>query len=168
MPLIDNGPYITSHLTYDAPINEKTKKIREMFKVDEESGYPEHYLWRGMARLGPYYKPEDTFLKFDPVHPDELVSQKVTLVALTALVVGSIHYCIATYKRRSFLSRLWVPIVGTAGISALQLWLQKKTLERQSSKNAILIDYVRKHPERFGMVHRPKFRECLSIYVPIR
>ena len=167
MPLIEQ-PYVTPILVYDAPVNEKTKQIREKFDVDDKTGYPRHYNWRSMARLGPVYEPQDPFRKFDPYNPDEAISTKVGIVFLSAASAGFIHYVWSNIRSRPYWSNIHIFLGITAGTAGFILWMHNKTLERQNLKNHIYMDYIEKHPERFGPIHRPKLREALGEYIPIR
>lgn len=158
----------TPILVYDAPIDEKTKKVREKFKVDEVTGYPEQYNWRAMARLGNKYTYEDPFLKFNPYNPEEDYSTKVTIGILSFVSCSIIHVGLALYQRRRWWSRPHYLAASTAGLAGGLLWYHEESLKRQGLKNAMILDYVRQHPERFGEIHRPKLREVLFYYVPNR
>lgn len=154
-------------LVYDAPVDEKTKKVREMFDVDEKTGYPKHYNWRGMARLGPDYRPEDPFLKFDKWDEKNGYSGTISLLGILGAGYAGIFYYINT-QRRPWWSKPQY-FIAAFGVSApALLWIRDKTFERQGRKDAIYVDYMRKHPERFETIHRPKLREILFEYVPIR
>lgn len=167
MPLLRSDPSLTPYLIYDAPIDEKTKKIREQFKVDENTGYPEHYNWRNMAKLGPVYRPEDPFLKFEYPEGAEYGTD-ATIFASTGLLA------LLAYKIRSYTLRrpIWSKphyFLGMWGLSfGLGYWGHQKTLERQGMKNAMIVDYVRKHPERFKDIERYKIRQLLFYYTPRR
>lgn len=168
MPLVDTGPYTFPYLRHEAPINESTRKIREMFKVDEETGYPEHYKWRNMAKIGPRYQPQDLFKYIGHHEPERDVSTQVFCIGSS--IVGSIlgHCLVAFMMKRSALQKIyWIPVNATA-VSYLFLWLHDVALKRQNMKNQVYIDYMQKHPERFGEIYRPKIRECMWLYVPTR
>lgn len=169
MPLIDTGPYTAPYLVYDAPANEATKKIRETFKVDEETGYPEYYSWRNMAKIGPRYRPEDLYKYIGHHEPERDISTKVTLISICTIIAGLGHYMYNSwYVRRPLIAKFyWMPI-NTAIFSYCALKFYDMSLRRQYLKNNIYIDYMRKHPERFGEVYRPKLRECLDLYAPTR
>lgn len=168
MPIVEIAPEVTPYLVYDAPVDEKTKKIREMFKVDEKTGYPEHYNWRSVARLGNRYLPQDPFLKFDGHDSKSLISQKVTMGLLFGGAAAFTHYAFSLYLARPWWTRLYIPVFGATVMTGLGLWIQEKTYERQGIRNAITVDYLQKHPERFGEIHRPKVREVLFEHVPVR
>lgn len=168
MPLVQRAPFFSSYLVYDAPLDEKTKEIRKNFDVDEETGYPKHYEWRNLARLGPSYSPADPYLKFDPYDPKTSISTHVTAALIALGSTASAMIFINLKNRRPWWAQSWVPLLGSAVFVALELWIHQKNLGRQSLKNAIIIDYVRQHPERFPPIKRPKMRETLSTYIPIR
>lgn len=168
MPLIHETPDVSSYLVYNAPVNEKTKEIRKMFDVDEETGYPRHYNWRPMARLGPNYKPEDPLLKLGEYDPKEYYSTKITMAGLCAISSIGGHYIISRYMARPFWTRSYQILLYFGAMVGGLFWALDKTLERQGTKNSITIDYVRKHPERFGEIHRPKVREVLLPFWAIR
>lgn len=168
MPVIQDGPYFLPILIHEAPVNEKTKAIRERFKVDEKTGYPEHYNWRAMARLGPEYRPEDLYTKLDPFDPKEEISTQVFLVGATGLGVVGLH-CLTNYYTRK---PMWSGIPRTTILGAVAIWISLKAhdmvLTRQGIKNAIFLDYLKKHPDRFETVKRYKHRELLFDYCPRR
>lgn len=168
MPLVQQNPLEFPILVHDAPVNEKTKEVREMFKVDEKTGYPEQYNWRGLARLGPKYNYEDPFLKFDRQTEEQLISSRVTTIGLLTGFSFAAHWFNQTRLSKKFWSQIYLPVAGSAIFAGLYLYYQKKTLERSYVKNHILMDYARKHPERFGPVERPKVREVLFVYQPCR
>lgn len=168
MTIIDSGPYRYHHLVYNAPINEKTKKIRELFKVDEESGYPEHYKWRSMARLGSKYNPEDPYLKFDPYKKEEYYSTKVVTVALTGFTTLLLHMFFSYNARRPIWSKSYSWLASWAALGYACHWYQEASLTKQAIKNAITMDYAKKHSERFGEIKRYKIRECLYHFHPCR
>lgn len=167
MPLVTTGPYTTSYLVYDAPVDEKTKKLRETFKIDE-SGYPEHYKWRNMAKLGPVYNPEDPILKFTPQSPEAHYSTSVFMAFFTGMTtvgaVGLYNY----FNKTPLWARVHYSLPAWAGFFYIVEWFNKKTDERQYIKNSIIIDYTNKHPDRFGPIKRSKFRETLFEYLPVR
>lgn len=168
MPLVDTGPYTAPYLRYDAPVNESTRNIREMFKVDEETGYAEHYKWRKMAKIGPKYRPEDIYNYIGQHEPERDLSTKVTLISLSAISAVLGHCGFSRYMRRPVLAKFyWMPI-NTAILSYALLKYHDITLRRQYLKNRVYIDYMQKHPERFGEVYRPKLRETLDLYVATR
>jgi len=168
MVIVKESPYLAPYLIHDAPVNEKTKQVRERFKVDEATGYPEFYSWRALARLGPDYKPEDPFLKFDPYNPDEYISTKLTYVTICFVSgVGGMMYINRFIGRPLFFRFGRALVLSTLG-SGMLLWGLQKSMEQQAVKNRIIVDYLRQHPERFGTIHRPKFRELLHIYRPVR
>lgn len=147
-------------------MNEKTKEIRKRFKIDDVTGYPEEYRWRNLAKLGQSYKYEDPFIKFASRQPERDKAQHHFLGSLFALspwMAKGLH-CLLT--RRHFLSRIYIPIIATPIMPAFYLYFHEKSVQRQAMKNGILIDYVRKHPERFGEIYRPKFREVLFEHNP--
>lgn len=166
MPIIEI-PNMTPLLVYDAPLDEKTKKLREQFKIDEETGYPEHYKWRNLAKLGKSYRIQDPFLKFE--YPKEQDYHRSA-----ALAVGAIGGCYMVIKLTSAMSRtpMWAKphwiIGGLAFTLGLSLWIQEKSRERQALKNRSYIEYCEQHPERFTDIKRYKHREALTIYLPRR
>lgn len=162
-------PYTTPILVYDAPVDEKTKKIREMFDVDEKTGYPRHYNWRPMARLGSEYRPQDPFRLFNKYNPDEYIATKVFIVGASILLGGIAQFVTnAIFFRRPF----WVkpyPLIGiSASLAAVTIYGLEATQDRQHKKNQMYVDYMENHPERFGPIHRPKIREILGEYIPVR
>lgn len=168
MPIISKSPYCTSHLVYDAPVDEKTKKLREEFKVDEKTGYPEHYNWRPMARLGRSYKPEDPFVKFDPYNPNEDISTKIAVATVSILTAAGIH-CLTNYLSvRKWYSRPYIFLGSSVALTGSVFWTLEVTQRRQGIRNSIVRDYTKKHPERFGETYRPKLREVLLQYYPCR
>lgn len=168
MPIVDTGPYTAPFLLHNAPINESTKKVREMFKVDEETGYPEHYKWRKMAKLPPRYRPEEVFEYLGKYEPEREISTTIFTVFMSGMLTAIAHSINAMFMRRSVLAKMhWIPI-NTALLSGVILWGKGKAHTRQGLKNKIIIDYCKKHPERFGEVYRPKLREVLTWYVPTR
>lgn len=168
MTIVQTSAYTPSYIIYNAPVNEKTKKLREMFKVDDVTGYPEWYHWRAMSRLGQTYNPEDPFYKFNPYDPNEFVSQKVFFVFAAGTLTAGVHYLWNSYNRRPWWSKPYFFPISFAFLTYASMWVQEKTLERQGIKNAIAIDYLKKHPERFGPIYRPKYREILFPYIPVR
>lgn len=169
MPLIQREPGITDpYLVYDAPVDEKTMKVREMFKIDEKTGYPEQYNWRALARLGPVYQPADPYKKFDDYNPAESISTHVTAGLVGAVLAGCGQLYYNHRARRPWWAKSWMPILFIAAFVKTEMYLHQKTLERQSMRNAIAIDYVEKHPDRFPPIRRPKLREVLYGYYPVR
>lgn len=169
MPLIQREPGITApFLVYDAPVDEKTKKVREMFKIDEKTGYPEQYNWRALARLGPVYQPADPFKKFDDYDPKESISTHVTAGLVASFFAGFGQVYFNLRARRPWWSRSYMPVIFVAAFVKIEMFLYQKTVERQSMRNAITIDYVEKHPDRFPPIRRPKLREVLYSYYPVR
>lgn len=167
MPVIEIARSVRPYVVYDAPINEKTVEIRRKFKVDE-SGYPEEYKWRGLAKLGDEYQPEDPFLKFAPCEEKELLSWKVTVIGLSAVMAFAYQAGLAKFLSRPLWSRPWNFLGAFTVLSVTSLYVQKVALRRQAYKDAIYIDYLRLHPERFGPIKRYKFRETLFGHLPIR
>lgn len=168
MPLIQREPYLAPYLVYDAPVDEKTKKLREKFKIDEESGYPECYKWRALSRLGPVYNPADPFKKFDEYDPKRSISTHVGMFIVGAAVSGSVMAFFNLYRRRPWWAKSWVPVLAAFGFLGFQMVLHKQALKRQALKAAITVDYVTKHPDRFPPIKRPKLREVLYMWSPVR
>lgn len=167
MPLLRVSENYLPYLAYDAPVNEQTKKIREMFKVDE-SGYPEHYKWRPMARLGPEYSYTDPFEKLGEYNPDHYISTKVTMIAMVTGASAAFHWFFNIYVGKKFHAKLH-RFVGSTAFALFSLnYMSGKTMERQAQKNHIVVDYVNKHPERFEKIKRYKFREILYEFIPSR
>lgn len=167
MPLIQRENFVTPYLVYDAPVDEKTKKIREMFKIDE-SGYPEHYKWRDISRLGPVYNPADPFRKFDEYDPKTSISTHVAMFIIGATISGAITSCVNVVSGKPWWARGWVPVLGAIGFTGVEMFIHKQALRRQALRNAITVDYVTKHPDRFPPIKRPKMREILYVYSPVR
>lgn len=168
MPIAQDEPITLPYLIYDAPVNEKTLQIRKQFDVDEESGYPRFYHWRPVTRLGSVYKPEDPFYKLSQYDPEIYYSQKALFVCVASLGAFATHFMLSAVCKRPYWSQLHVLFGQIAGFSYLGFWLQDKTIKRAAMKNAVIVDYMRKHPERFGEIKRHKLREILRIYTPIR
>lgn len=166
MVLVQESPYQTEYIIYDAPVNEKTKEIRKKFNIDEETGYPDCYKWRNLARLGRTYKYDDPFVKFDSHSDEKDYSQNVLYASIFGAIPWVYQGARTLLSRRSFFYRIYLPILATPVVPALYFFMHKKSLERQAMRNGILVDYVRKHPERFGEVYRPKFREILFEHSP--
>lgn len=167
MPIIEQGSFITPLLQYDAPVNEKTQAIRDRFKIDE-SGYPEHYKWRGLARLGQSYTYEDAFTKLTPYDPNSNRLAKFNIICLAVGSAALAQYAITAVYTRPFYSKPHYPIGIALTIGYLGKKLHEAALRKQAQKNAIAIDYVKKHPERFEEPrYRPKYREILSVHVGI-
>jgi hypothetical protein len=158
----------TSTLVYEAPVDEKTKEIRKMFDVDEETGYPRAYNWRPLARLGPNYRPEKVYEVIEPYKPEQKLTTNVALVASTAFIVGSVHYFYQKYHARPLWSKPLRSLAIFGVFSTALVYGFEYKLQRDQLKNQIYADYMKKHPERFETVHRPKFREVLFQYTPVR
>lgn len=168
MTIVQNDPYLTPYVVYDAPVNEKTRKIREMFDVDEKTGYPRHYSWRPMAQLGPEYSYMDPFTKLGRYNPDEYICQKVTMYSLGIGANVAVHWWINYLSGKKFHARLWRLFIATGSLLGAMSWTMEKTLQRQAQKNHLMMDYISKHPERFENIKRPKMREVLFYYKPAR
>lgn len=158
----------TSILVHEAPIDEKTKEIRKKFDVDDETGYPRHYNWRPLAKLGPYYRPEKVFEVFEPQKAEERLSTKVALAGALVVPTGFAHFLKQQYYARPIWSKPLPTLFAYVCCVGISWWLYDQKYNRQLLKNQIYADYMKKHPERFETVHRPKFRECLGQYTPIR
>lgn len=168
MPLIDTGPHTCPYIRYNAPVNEATKKIRERFKVDEETGYPEHYNWRSMAKIGPRYRPEDIFKYIGHHEPERELSTWVAYVAFSFGGSAFGHMVVNAYFGRPPIAKCHWVLINTVTLSFLSIWGRARIQKRQGLKNKIYQDYMKKHPERFGEIYRPKLREVLFAYDPIR
>lgn len=168
MPIVEIHHAAEPLLAYNAPVNEKTKQVREMFKVDEETGYPEHYKWRGMAKLGPKFSYEDPYWKFQKHNPDEDLSTKIVILSMINGLCIGVHLFIQYSFGKGLLSQIHRPILTGALCTYGYLKYYERSLERASIKQHIYMDYVRKHPERFGDIQRYKFREIMQVYVPNR
>lgn len=168
MPLIDTGPHSLPYLLYNAPVDEKTMALREKFKVDPKTGYPECYNWRLLSRLGYDYSPEDPFYKFGAYDPNRSMTTRIGGSAFFVAGIMTIHAVRVYYKGHHWLTRAWqVPLASIPTVYFF-LWLHDKTLTRAGRKEAVIVDYVSKHPERFGPIQRAKYRELLWTYTPIR
>lgn len=168
MPIIETGPYTSSYLMYDAPVNEKTKEVRDMFKMDEKTGYPEKYNWRGMAKLGSSYKPSAPFLNFKSYSEEEYYSTKVFIIASMGAASAAGHWYFNYRARRPFYAKPHVFLTMLGVSSFVGLFSLEKTLEREGIKQKMFINYTEQHPERFGEIKRPKFRECLFNFTACR
>lgn len=168
MPLIQIDDTICPYLVYEAPVDEKTKEIRKMFKVDENTGYPEHYNWRPMARLGTEYELWEPFEKLGEFNPEEQISTKVTMAGLVIAASCGMHWMLNFKQGKPWYARIHRIFISSALFYAALGWTAEKTLQRQAQKNHILIDYVKKHPERFEKIRRPKYRESLFEYIATR
>lgn len=158
----------TAILVHEAPLDEKTKEIRKMFDVDEASGYPKAYNWRPLARLGPEYRPEKIFEVVEPYKEEQLISTKILLVSSMAFVTGLAHVVIQRLQARPWWAKPMKSLVAFTASSATLLVYFDYKQKRDRLKQAIYTDYMQKHPERFGTIHRPKFREVLFEYTPCR
>lgn len=167
MPLIYESRFVTPYLVYDAPVDEKTQKVREQFKVDPETGYPEQYNWRNQAKLGPSYKPEDPFIKFQN-KPGETYQDTAEIVIGVTAVSALCHRVISYMFRRPWWSKPHHFLLLAGGGSYASYWAQQKSIERQAMRAAAVVDYARQHPERFGEIKRYKAREVLSYWIPRR
>lgn len=168
MPLVElGGPDFTPILVYDAPVDEKTLKIREQFKVDEETGYPEHYKWRNMAKLGLTFRPEDPFLKFE-YPPEANHIRSASIIIVSALFTGIWHVYSQVNQRRVWWSKPHVFLGYFGVVSGLSLYGQDYFCKYQATKNGMIVDYVRQHPERFNDIRRYKAREVLGHWNPRR
>lgn len=167
MPLIYEQTWLQPYLVYEAPVDEKTKKIREEFKIDEETGYPEKYKWRNLAKLGKSYKPEDPFLKFVS-KPEENYQKVVDMCLFATFTGGLIHYVTSYIMRRPIWAKPHHFLFITGGSLWAAFWFRQKSIERQAEKTAAIIDYARQHPERFGEIQRYKYREVLETWFPRR
>lgn len=168
MVLVDTGPGHSTYIIYDAPVNEKTKKIREIFDMDEETGYPRVYNWCNLAKLGKSFKPEDPFVKFAPRDPKKDYATKVFVGGCLVALPFMCHAINCFYERRNLLNKIYRPFVAAAALPFMGKYLLDLTYDRQAKRNGILVDYIRKHPERFGETYRPKFREVLYAFTPRR
>lgn len=167
MPVIQRDPSLSSYLVYNAPLDEKTKKLREEFNIDEETGYPEQYKWRNMAKLGHTYKPEDPFIKFENDSGYDIGRLNFMLTTSTLLAYLCHHFkCIQ--ESRPVWSRPIQLLVFIAMPAATIYYGHKWSSDRMAKRNGIIVDYLRKHPERFDDVQRYKFREVLHPYYPRR
>ena len=155
-------------LVHEAPIDEKTKEVRKMFDVDEKTGLPKSYNWRPLANLGSNYRPEKVYEIYAPLKPEEKISTQLGLVGSVALVSGTLHYLYSWYQARSVFSKPWYSLAGFAVGAASVLYGYDVILNRRELKNQIYTDYMQKHPDKFETVHRPKYREVLFVYSPIR
>lgn len=167
MPLVYESKWLKPYLVYDAPVDEKTKKIREEFKVDEETGYPEKYKWRNLAKLGSSYKPEDPFIKFEN-KPYENYQSMATFFLIVTATSAVIHYFISSHLRRPVWAKPHHFLGMIGGTCAIAYWSQHKSIQRQAVRTAAVIEYARQHPERFGEIKRYKCREVLSPWFPRR
>lgn len=156
------------YLVYDAPVDKKTLEIRKMFDVDEKTGYPRHYSWRPMAQLGKEYTYDEPFAKLGKFNKEEQYSTQVTMAATGLACAGGIHWFWNYWNGRPAWVRLHNVGVITAAIWGFMFLSQDFTHRRQAVRNNIVVDYVRKHPERFGTIQRPKIREVLTRYDPVR
>lgn len=161
MPIISRGQYIQPYLLYYAPVNEKTKQLREKFEVDEETGYPKAYNWRALARLGQEYDPWDPYLKFDDFDEKAYYAYNLHRYTIAALSSGAIHGALAWWMGYKWYSRPYIFLGLTSLTVFLSQFYQEKTLQRQNMVNAVDVDYLQSHPERFGKIYRPKMRELL-------
>lgn len=134
MPLIENEG-LTPYLVYDAPINEKTRQIRKMFKVDENTGYPENYNWRPMARLGSEYAYTDPFEKLGEYKPEEYYCQKLTMVVGVVASCAGLHWFQNYRQSKQFYAGLHRFVGTSAAMLAILFWAGEKTMQRQSQKN---------------------------------
>lgn len=158
----------TGYLIHEAPVDEKTKKIREQFGVDEETGYQKSYHWRRLAQLPREYRPEVAFEKLSYHNEDEYISTKV-FIGLTMTAFACVgHAWVQMRTAKPLWGRLYrVPLVAIPSTYATIFFLNK-TMERNAMRHAIVVDYLKKHPERFETVYRPKVREVMFFYQPIR
>lgn len=168
MPFIQKFEGHTGFLAYDAPVDEKTKKLRERFNVDEESGYQEHYKWRGLARLGKSYKHEEPFLKLTPYEPESEYGQRVFGHVMATLVTGAALAGARMYQRQTIWMRPQFLVGFMLLANGLVHWGWKHSMTKQAQKTAILIDYCQQHPDRFSEHKRYKMREVLLYWQPIR
>lgn len=161
MPLVSRGQWWAPYFVYHAPVNEKTKELREKFDMDEETGYPRAYNWRNLARLGPEYKPEDPYLKFDDYDEKSYMGYKVYHYSIILAASVSVQLFSAWLYGHKWYSRPYIFAgMGTLGFLLSRFW-REKTLLRQNQLNGIDVEYVTTHPERFGLIYRPKLREIL-------
>lgn len=155
-------------LVYEAPVDEKTKELRKAFDVDEKTGYPRHYEWRRMAKLGNSYRPEDLFETLSGYNKESGYTTKMVLGA-SSIILAVVFQGIARLAlNRPFWSRPQYPIAGAIASYFALDWMHEKTLERAARKNAIYLDYVKKHPDRFEATYRPKLREVLYTQIAHR
>lgn len=161
MPLVSRGPHYQPYFVYHAPVNEKTKELRKKFDMDEETGYPRAYNWRNLARLGQEYRFEDPYLKFNDYDEKSIMGYKVYHYGVAFGVSAAGHLLISYIRGYKWYARPHV-FAGFFGSGCLIAWfLREKTLQRQAMKNGIDVEYAQAHPERFGLIYRPKLREVL-------
>lgn len=153
---------------HEAPLDEKTKEVRKRFNVDEETGYPKEYNWRPLAKLGPTYRPEKIYEVVKPYTREEMYSTNATLIGGMAFVCGSLHYLVQRYYGRKLWSKPWKTLAYFASSTTALYYLIDYKYRRQQLKNEVYADYMKKHPERFDTVYRPKVREVLFQYTPCR
>lgn len=167
MPLVSRGQWFTPYFVYHAPVNEKTKELREKFDMDEETGYPRAYNWRNLARLGQEYKPEDPYLKFDNYDEQAYIGYKVYHYGIVFVGSAASQLLSAWVFGHKWYARPYM-FFGMGAIGCWMAWFwREKTMLRQNQLNGIDVEYVTQHPERFGLIYRPKLREILfdNIYV---
>ena len=161
MPVVRDNKFLTSYVIYDAPINEQTKEIRRKFDVDEKTGYQRRYNWRSLADLGPEYRPDDALKKLLPYREEAMYATYV-FSAVCALGVSFGVQCIHNaYRGRELMSKPWVFLASLACSGGLAAFTCFYTPVRQGMINAMHIDYIQKHPDRFETKKRLKLREVL-------
>lgn len=166
MPAHEETTYFHPYYTYEAPVNEATLKLREKLKIDPETGYPEKYNWRGLAKLGYQYEPEKPFLVFKPYTEEQLHGTKATLL-LVSSAFGVLSQAVTNYyKARKFFAHPYIFLLSTAAAYGVGIFTISKSNKRQTYKNALFVDYMKKHPERFGTIRRYKYREVVFPHSP--
>lgn len=161
MPVLRESKYLTPYVVYDAPVNEKTEEIRRIFDVDPETGYPRHYNWRSLAKLGKEYRPEDAFEKLLPYREEAMYSTYIANGAIAVVLSALVQAFYNTKKARPYYSRPWVFLGMLTWTGAVAAYNCIRTPNRQGMENAMYIDYVKSHPDRFETKKRYKLREVL-------
>jgi len=168
MPILREHHYFEPYLAYDAPVNAKTEEVRRMFDMDPETGYPREYNWRCLAKLGKEYRPEDAFEKLLPYREESMYSTYLTVGVLSVLIPLGIQMFGNALAKRPWYSRPWLSLAGFAVTGSINAYIFYWTPHKQGIENAIYIDYVKSHPERFETKKRLKHREVLRMNEMIR
>lgn len=163
------GPDMSPILYYDAPVDEKTMEVRKQFKVDPETGYPEHYSWRGLAKLGKTYTARDLYTKIDQFDPvKDTIYGKVHAAVISCIVGGIFHQGVNFITRVSPWQKLFVfPLTAGSMYLGFLKW-QNYSHEKSGLRNKAIIEYWEQHPDRFKPIQRHKLRETLYPWFPQR